>query len=172
MRTSIVCSVLYFRFIVNIYALKKRGINDYRMFHLELFLSLYHVFWLLHSLKSVEIIYKLLHKRLYLALYCLVAHLSLYSKKGEVFMENVVVRARINPEIKEKASEYLASIGLTISDLIRITITKTANKQALPFDEIPNKETELALKESERGVGVHKAKDIDDLFSQIENDNE
>ena len=36
MRTSIVCSVLYFRFIVNIYALKKRGINDYRMFHLEL----------------------------------------------------------------------------------------------------------------------------------------
>lgn len=65
-------------------------------------------------------------------------------------MENVVVRARINPEIKEKVSEYLASIGLTISDLIRITITKTANKQALPFDEIPNKETELALKESER----------------------
>lgn len=33
-------------------------------------------------------------------------------------MENVVVIARINPEIKEKASEYLASIGLTISDLI------------------------------------------------------
>lgn len=87
-------------------------------------------------------------------------------------MKNVVVRARINPEIKEKASEYLASIGLTISDLIRITITKTANKQALPFDEIPNKETELALKESERGVGVHKAKDVDDLFSQLENDDE
>ena len=44
-------------------------------------------------------------------------------------MKNVVVRARINPEIKEKASEYLTSIDLTISDLIRITITKTANKQ-------------------------------------------
>ena len=30
----------------------------------------------------------------------------------------------------------------------------------------------LAVKESERGVGVHKAKDIDDLFSQLENDDE
>ena len=87
-------------------------------------------------------------------------------------MKNVVVRARINLEIKKKASEYLASIGLTISDLIRITITRTANKQALPFDELPNKETELALKESERGIGVHKAKDIDDLFTQLENDDE
>ena len=65
-------------------------------------------------------------------------------------MKNVVVRARINPEIKEKASEYLTSIDLTISDLIRITITKTANKQPQPFDESPNKETELALKESQR----------------------
>lgn len=32
-------------------------------------------------------------------------------------MENVFVRARINPEIKEKVSEYLASIGLTICKL-------------------------------------------------------
>ena len=60
-------------------------------------------------------------------------------------MENVVVRARIDPKIKEKASEYLASIGLTISDLIRMTITQTANRQSLPFDEIPNEETIRAL---------------------------
>ena len=53
-------------------------------------------------------------------------------------MENVVVRARIGPKIKEKASVYLASIGLTISDLVRMTITQTANRQSLPFDEIPN----------------------------------
>lgn len=63
-------------------------------------------------------------------------------------MENVVVRARIDPKIKEKASEYLASIGLTISDLIRMTITQTANRQSLPFDEIPNEETIRALEDS------------------------
>ena len=87
-------------------------------------------------------------------------------------MENVVVRARIDPKIKEKASEYLASIGLTISDLIRMTITKTANRQSLPFDEIPNEETIRALEDSKRGIGVHKAKDLDDLFSQLEADDE
>ena len=36
MRTSIVCSELYFRIFVNIYALNKCAINDYRRFYLEL----------------------------------------------------------------------------------------------------------------------------------------
>ena len=57
-------------------------------------------------------------------------------------------------------------------DLIRITINRTANKQALLFDEIPNKEAELSLKESEIGNGIKKAKDIDDLFAQLETDDE
>jgi len=83
-------------------------------------------------------------------------------------MENVVVRARIDPKIKEKASAYLAGIGLTISDLIRMTITKTANRQSLPFNEIPNEETIMALQESKRDIGVHMAKDIDDLCAHKE----
>ena len=57
-------------------------------------------------------------------------------------------------------------------DLIRITINRTANKQALLFDEIPNKEAGLSLKESEIGIGIKKAKDIDDLFAQLETDDE
>ncbi len=85
-------------------------------------------------------------------------------------MENVVVRARIDPKIKEKAAVYLSSIGLTISDLIRITITRTANKQALPFDEIPNAETAQVLEDSKKNKGIHKAKDVDDLFAQLEAD--
>lgn len=87
-------------------------------------------------------------------------------------MENVVVRARVDPKIKEKASEYLASIGLSISDLIRMTITRTANRQSLPFEEIPNEETIRTIEDSKRGKGVHKAKDLDDLFAQLKADEE
>ena len=83
-------------------------------------------------------------------------------------MENVAVRARIDPKIKEKASQYLAGMGLTISDLLRMTITKTANRQSLPFDEILNEETIIALEESKRDIGVHMAKDIDDLCAHKE----
>ena len=52
--------------------------------------------------------------------------------------------------------------------MIRITITKTANKQSLPFDEILNEETIIALEESKRDIGVHMAKDIDDLCAHKE----
>jgi len=43
-------------------------------------------------------------------------------------MEKVLVNARIDPQIKKKAAAYLAGIGLTISDVIRIAISRTANE--------------------------------------------
>lgn len=87
-------------------------------------------------------------------------------------MENAIVKARINPDIKAKAAEYLAQMGLTISDLIRMAITKTANSGRLPFEEIPNEETQKALEESEKGIGIYTAKDFDDLIRHLESDDE
>lgn len=87
-------------------------------------------------------------------------------------MENAIVKARINPDIKAKAAEYLAQMGLTISDLIRMAITKTANSGRLPFEEIPNEETAKVLKESELGINEYRAKDFDDLIAHLESDDE
>ncbi|MBJ2587806.1 type II toxin-antitoxin system RelB/DinJ family antitoxin, partial [Salmonella enterica subsp. enterica serovar Breda] len=52
---------------------------------------------------------------------------------------NALVRARIDETLKNQAADVLAEMGLTISDLIRITLTKVAREKALPFDlRIPN----------------------------------
>lgn len=40
------------------------------------------------------------------------------------------------------------------------------------FDEQPNEETICALENSKLGIGVHKAKNIDDLFVQLKADDE
>ena len=79
---------------------------------------------------------------------------------------NAFVRARIDEDLKNQAAD--AGMGLTISDLVRITLTKVAREKALPFDlREPNQLTIQSIKNSEAGVDVHKAKDADDLFDKL-----
>ena len=47
---------------------------------------------------------------------------------------NVVVRARIDETTKDEAAAVLAEMGLTISDAVRIMLTKVAREKSLPFD--------------------------------------
>ena len=45
-----------------------------------------------------------------------------------------VVRARIDGHIKEEATSVLAGMGLSVSDAIRMLLTRIAADKALPFD--------------------------------------
>jgi DNA-damage-inducible protein J len=47
---------------------------------------------------------------------------------------NALVQTRIDPVIKERATAVLEDMGLTLSDAVRIMLTRTANEGALPFD--------------------------------------
>jgi len=59
------------------------------------------------------------------------------------------VRARINEDLKNEASAVLAEMGLTVSDVVRITLTRIAKDKALPFElKIPNAETRAAMEEA------------------------
>ena len=78
------------------------------------------------------------------------------------------VRARIDETLKNEAAAVLASMGLTVSDVVRIALTKIAREKALPFDmRVPNALTARTLAKSERGEDVHHAKDAADLFTQL-----
>ncbi|WP_437614854.1 type II toxin-antitoxin system RelB/DinJ family antitoxin [Erwinia sp. V71] len=45
---------------------------------------------------------------------------------------NSLVQTRINTEVKEKATEVLERMGLTVSDAVRILLTRIANEGGLP----------------------------------------
>jgi DNA-damage-inducible protein J len=47
--------------------------------------------------------------------------------------ENALVQTRIDTDVKERAAAVLDSVGLTVSDAVRILLTRTANEGALPF---------------------------------------
>lgn len=45
-----------------------------------------------------------------------------------------IVRARIDGHIKEEATNVLAGMGLSVSDAIRMLLTRIAADKAIPFD--------------------------------------
>ncbi len=65
---------------------------------------------------------------------------------------NQLVQARIDGAIKEEAAAVLAAMGLTVSDAVRLMLTKVAREHALPFDPLtPNATTIAAMREARRG---------------------
>ncbi|MBL8229801.1 MAG: type II toxin-antitoxin system RelB/DinJ family antitoxin [Bryobacterales bacterium] len=64
------------------------------------------------------------------------------------------VRARIDTGTKERATEALAAMGLSISDAIRLLMLRVADERRLPFEiKAPNATTRKAIAELESGKG-------------------
>jgi DNA-damage-inducible protein J len=49
-----------------------------------------------------------------------------------------LVQTRIDPEIRDRAQVVLESVGMTVSDAVRVLLTRVANEGALPFAPASN----------------------------------
>ena len=80
---------------------------------------------------------------------------------------NAVVRARIDTSIKEQATVVLEAMGLTVSDAVRMLLTRVAHEKALPFEPlVPNATTIAAMKEARRcGLRAHAS--VKDLMAGL-----
>jgi DNA-damage-inducible protein J len=60
-----------------------------------------------------------------------------------------MLHVRVDDEIKTQASEALATMGLSVSDAVRILLKRVVNDQAFPLElKVPNAETRAAIKEA------------------------
>jgi DNA-damage-inducible protein J len=65
-------------------------------------------------------------------------------------------------ECRHKAAAVLAAMGLTVSDAVRLMLTRVARDKALPFEPlVPNAETIEAMKEAREGKGKRFATVVD-----------
>lgn len=63
-----------------------------------------------------------------------------------------MVHIRVNGAVKEQAAEALATMGLTVSDAVRMLLTRIAAEGAMPFEvRVPNLATQAAIEAGERG---------------------
>jgi DNA-damage-inducible protein J len=78
-----------------------------------------------------------------------------------------MIQARIPSDIQAVASQVIAASGLTVSDVMRVLMTRIAQDKAIPpaiFQ--PNAETLAAFAEVERG-GLQQFDSVDALFSDL-----
>ncbi len=78
------------------------------------------------------------------------------------------VRSRIEPDLKDRASEVLAACGLNLSDAIRLFLRQVVVQEGLPFAiKIPNATTVAAMKEA-RSMKRAKFGSAQEFFDDLE----
>ena len=64
-----------------------------------------------------------------------------------------MVHVRVDEKIKAQAAETLAAMGLSLSDAVRVFLTRVAVEKELPFTlRVPNAETQAAMNEAEESA--------------------
>lgn len=82
--------------------------------------------------------------------------------------KDTVVRARIDSETKEQASEALRAMGLSVSDAVRLLLVCVAEEKQLPFKvRVPNRLTLEAMKEVDNGQGT-RFNNAGELFRDVD----
>jgi DNA-damage-inducible protein J len=78
-----------------------------------------------------------------------------------------MVHVRIDKRVKAQASKALASMGLSVSDAVRVLLTRVAVEKALPFEvRTPNAATVAAMREARKG-GLPSFPDVSDLMADL-----
>jgi len=81
-----------------------------------------------------------------------------------------MVHIRVDEKVKAKAAKTLASMGLTVSDAVRLLLTRIASEKALPFEvRVPNRETIAAMRAGDRGE-VTRVNSVAELMADLNAD--
>jgi DNA-damage-inducible protein J len=81
-----------------------------------------------------------------------------------------MIHVRVDEDLKERASSTLEKMGLSLSDAVRLLLTRIAAEKALPFEvRVPNAETVAAMRAGDRGE-VSKASSVREMMEQLSAD--
>lgn len=72
---------------------------------------------------------------------------------------STMVHVRVDEKVKNRATKALAAMGLSVSDAVRVFLTRISAEQRLPFDlRVPNAETRAAMAEVETALRGRRAR--------------
>ena len=78
------------------------------------------------------------------------------------------IRARVEPDLKDKAEHIFKQLGLTTTQAITLFYKQVELKQGLPFDvAIPNKITRKTFSDTDAGRDLVICNDTDDMFKKL-----
>jgi DNA-damage-inducible protein J len=81
-----------------------------------------------------------------------------------------MIHLRIDPKLKSQAAKTFGAMGLSLSEAVRVFLTRAATDQAFPFElRVPNAETIAAMKAGDRGEVVNFAS-VEELMADLHAD--
>ena len=82
--------------------------------------------------------------------------------------KTAMIRARIEPNLKNQVEKIFNKLGLTTTEAITIFYSLVSLNQGLPFEiKIPNEETIQTFNDTDKGDNTTECKDADDLFNKL-----
>ena len=85
--------------------------------------------------------------------------------------QSSMLHIRVDDNTKEQATEALASMGMSVSDAVRLFLHRVVADQAFPIElKVPNAETRLAMKEARTKMAARRLRfaNADALFDDLE----
>lgn len=85
-----------------------------------------------------------------------------------------MIHIRVDDDIKEQATQALSTMGLSVSDAVRLFLRRVVIDQAFPLElKVPNSETQAAMEESRAMMATRRARfaSADELFADLEKNN-
>ncbi|MDX8443395.1 type II toxin-antitoxin system RelB/DinJ family antitoxin [Mesorhizobium australafricanum] len=82
-----------------------------------------------------------------------------------------MIHIRVDDDIREEASSVLGSLGLSVSDAVRVFLHRVVASQGFPLElKVPNEETRAALVEARAIRQARKARFAapDQLFADLD----
>ena len=82
--------------------------------------------------------------------------------------KTATVRARLEPELKERAETIFHRLGLNATQAITLFYKQVELREGLPFDiAIPNAATKRTFSSTDAGRELVVCKDADDMFEKL-----
>ncbi len=79
-----------------------------------------------------------------------------------------MIRARVEPELKQEAEKVFAALGLSVTEAITLYYKQVTVHQGLPFSvRIPNAETLEAMRQVRDRDGLTTYASLDDLMAEL-----
>lgn len=83
-----------------------------------------------------------------------------------------MIHVRMDNDLKERATEALAAMGLSTADAVRLLFHRIATDQAFPLElKVPNAETRAAMEEADeffKNGGTPRFDNAEDMFAELE----
>lgn len=84
-------------------------------------------------------------------------------------MKTAVVRARIEPDLKEHAEYILQQLGLSPTEAVTLFYRQITLQKGLPFEvKIPNEVTLQTFQDTDEGRNLIRVQSKEDLFDQLD----